>query len=326
MKGVVAGVFGIGKDGEQEAGLPARAGAARQVRLHRRGRARLAGQAAAGQVRPGRGRASRRSTASGSRSSGRSRTRSSSRAWCSTPSAGRWTTTPAAAASCTTSATTTWRIGFVVHLNYKNPWLSPFDEFQRFKHHPGDRPLPGGRQAHRLRRAGDHRGRLAVGAQADLPRRRADRLLGRLRERAAHQGQPQRHEDRHAGRRGGVRRHPGRPRRRRAGRLRERPTTSSWVAQGAEAWCATPSRCWSRFGTCVGGGARHGRHVVHQPARRLLAVRHAASTARPTRRPRAWPRTTSRSSIPSRTGCSASTSCPRSSCRPPTTTRTSRRT
>jgi electron-transferring-flavoprotein dehydrogenase len=27
-------------------------------------------------------------------------------------------------------------IGFVVHLNYKNPWISPFDEFQRFKHHP----------------------------------------------------------------------------------------------------------------------------------------------------------------------------------------------
>ncbi|MEO1200959.1 MAG: electron transfer flavoprotein-ubiquinone oxidoreductase [Pseudomonadota bacterium] len=27
-------------------------------------------------------------------------------------------------------------VGFVVHLNYKNPWLSPFDEFQRFKTHP----------------------------------------------------------------------------------------------------------------------------------------------------------------------------------------------
>jgi electron-transferring-flavoprotein dehydrogenase len=27
-------------------------------------------------------------------------------------------------------------LGFVVHLNYKNPWLSPFDEFQRWKHHP----------------------------------------------------------------------------------------------------------------------------------------------------------------------------------------------
>ncbi|MDQ0394962.1 electron transfer flavoprotein-ubiquinone oxidoreductase [Labrys monachus] len=27
-------------------------------------------------------------------------------------------------------------VGFVVHLNYTNPNLSPFDEFQRFKHHP----------------------------------------------------------------------------------------------------------------------------------------------------------------------------------------------
>jgi electron-transferring-flavoprotein dehydrogenase len=27
-------------------------------------------------------------------------------------------------------------IGFVVHLNYANPFLSPYDEFQRFKHHP----------------------------------------------------------------------------------------------------------------------------------------------------------------------------------------------
>src|SRR5207249_1162879 len=26
-------------------------------------------------------------------------------------------------------------VGFVVHLNYKNPYLSPFDEFQRFKTH-----------------------------------------------------------------------------------------------------------------------------------------------------------------------------------------------
>ncbi len=27
-------------------------------------------------------------------------------------------------------------VGFVVHLNYRNPWLSPFAEFQRFKTHP----------------------------------------------------------------------------------------------------------------------------------------------------------------------------------------------
>jgi electron-transferring-flavoprotein dehydrogenase len=27
-------------------------------------------------------------------------------------------------------------VGFVVHLNYENPWLHPYMEFQRFKHHP----------------------------------------------------------------------------------------------------------------------------------------------------------------------------------------------
>jgi electron-transferring-flavoprotein dehydrogenase len=30
-------------------------------------------------------------------------------------------------------------VGFVVHLNYANPYLSPFDEFQRFKTHPAVR-------------------------------------------------------------------------------------------------------------------------------------------------------------------------------------------
>jgi len=38
-------------------------------------------------------------------------------------------------------------IGFVVHLNYRNPHLSPFGEFQRFKTHPLIRPvLAGGRR------------------------------------------------------------------------------------------------------------------------------------------------------------------------------------
>jgi electron-transferring-flavoprotein dehydrogenase len=38
-------------------------------------------------------------------------------------------------------------IGFVVHLNYKNPWLSPFDEFQRLKTHPAIRRyLEGGKR------------------------------------------------------------------------------------------------------------------------------------------------------------------------------------
>ena len=32
-------------------------------------------------------------------------------------------------------------VGFVIHLNYTNPTLSPFDEFQRFKHHPMIAPI-----------------------------------------------------------------------------------------------------------------------------------------------------------------------------------------
>ncbi|MCW8087643.1 electron transfer flavoprotein-ubiquinone oxidoreductase [Sabulicella glaciei] len=38
-------------------------------------------------------------------------------------------------------------IGFVVGLDYPNPWLSPFDEFQRFKHHPAVKAmLEGGKR------------------------------------------------------------------------------------------------------------------------------------------------------------------------------------
>ena len=38
-------------------------------------------------------------------------------------------------------------VGFVVGLGYENPWLSPFDEFQRFKTHPAIRPIfEGGRR------------------------------------------------------------------------------------------------------------------------------------------------------------------------------------
>jgi electron-transferring-flavoprotein dehydrogenase len=38
-------------------------------------------------------------------------------------------------------------VGFVVGLDYRNPYLSPFEEFQRFKNHPSIRPLfEGGRR------------------------------------------------------------------------------------------------------------------------------------------------------------------------------------
>jgi len=46
-------------------------------------------------------------------------------------------------------------IGFVVGLNYSNPWISPFEEMQRFKTHPAVRWLP-------------------VHPEVELPRRRAD--------------------------------------------------------------------------------------------------------------------------------------------------------
>jgi electron-transferring-flavoprotein dehydrogenase len=38
-------------------------------------------------------------------------------------------------------------VGFVLHLNYRNPYLSPFEEFQRFKTHPAIRDIfEGGRR------------------------------------------------------------------------------------------------------------------------------------------------------------------------------------
>ena len=55
-------------------------------------------------------------------------------------------------------------IGFVVHLNYNNPWLEPFGEFQRAKTHPAIAQISRRRQAHRLWRARHHRRRLPVGA------------------------------------------------------------------------------------------------------------------------------------------------------------------
>ena len=57
-------------------------------------------------------------------------------------------------------------VGFVVHLNYDNPYLSPFDEFQRFKTHPLIRRHLRRRQAARLWRPRHHRRRFPVGAEA----------------------------------------------------------------------------------------------------------------------------------------------------------------
>jgi electron-transferring-flavoprotein dehydrogenase len=56
-------------------------------------------------------------------------------------------------------------VGFVVGLDYANPWLSPFEEFQRFKHHPAIKPtLEGGRRIAYGARA------LSEGGLQSLPR------------------------------------------------------------------------------------------------------------------------------------------------------------
>jgi electron-transferring-flavoprotein dehydrogenase len=56
-------------------------------------------------------------------------------------------------------------IGFVVGLDYQNPWLSPFDEFQRFKQHPVIRKhLEGGKRLSYGARA------ITAGGLLSLPR------------------------------------------------------------------------------------------------------------------------------------------------------------
>ena len=80
-------------------------------------------------------------------------------------------------------------VGFVVHLNYENPHLSPYDEFQRFKTHPAirahvrRRQAPVGYGARAINEGG-----LQSVPQARVSRRRADRLRRGLRQPAAHQG------------------------------------------------------------------------------------------------------------------------------------------
>jgi electron-transferring-flavoprotein dehydrogenase len=63
-------------------------------------------------------------------------------------------------------------VGYVVGLGYANPFLNPFEEFQRYKHHPQVRAVPGRRAPRRLRCAGDRHRRRAGFAEAGLPGRR----------------------------------------------------------------------------------------------------------------------------------------------------------
>ena len=86
------------------------------------------------------------------------------------------------------STTIWWRSASSCTSTTKNPVSVAVRGVPALQDASGDPRHVRGRQAHRLWRARHHRGRLAVGAEADLPGRRADRLRGRLRQRAAHQG------------------------------------------------------------------------------------------------------------------------------------------
>ncbi len=83
-------------------------------------------------------------------------------------------------------------VGFVVHLNYRNPHLFPVHGIPAVQASPDGRRVAGGRQAHRLRRARDHRRRVSVAAEDGVSGRRASGVCGGHGQRAADQGKPQR--------------------------------------------------------------------------------------------------------------------------------------
>ncbi len=110
-------------------------------------------------------------------------------------------------------------VGFVIGLDYSNPWLNPFEEMQRWKTHPAVRShLEGGKRLSYGARAINNGGPAGL-AEAGLSRRRAGRLRRRLHECRKGQGQPRGDQERDALRRGAGRGPRRRPRGRRALRL-----------------------------------------------------------------------------------------------------------
>ena len=60
-------------------------------------------------------------------------------------------------------------VGFIIDLNYKNPHLFPYMEFQRFKHHPRIAKVLRGRQTGGLWRACRHQRGISIYAASGLP-------------------------------------------------------------------------------------------------------------------------------------------------------------
>ena len=212
-------------------------------------------------------------------------------------------------------------VGFVLHLNYKNPYLSPFDEFQRFKTHPAIRGTFEGAKrisygARAITEGGwqsvpklSFPGGVLIGCSAgfvNVPRIKGSHnavLSGMLAAEHAAQGDC------------------SRPRQRRTRVLRSRMALHrhrQGSEEGPQRQAAVVAlrhrhRRWA-------GRPRH----VAEHAVRLLAFRHAEARQGGLRRRSSLPRSIRRSSIPSRTACSPSTSSRRCSCPTPTMKRTSR--
>ena len=191
--------------------------------------------------------------------------RNISRASCSTRSAGRSTIAPVAARSSINRATASSRSASSCIST------TPTRRCRRSTSSSASRRIrrsrdPRRRQAHLLWRARDHRGGWQA-CPSYFPRRRADRLLGGLRQRAAHQGQPQRDAVGHAAR-------PKRRRRRsRAGRANDELAAyeAGW-RDSDRASDLKPVRnvkpLWSKFGTCARRAAGRARHVDEHAAPR----------------------------------------------------------
>ena len=211
-------------------------------------------------------------------------------------------------------------VGFVVHLNYRNPYLSPFEEFQRFKTHPLIRDtFEGGKRLSYGARAiteGGYQsvpklafpGGALIGCAAgfvNVPRIKGSHnamLSGMLA--AEHVAQALS-----------------------AGRANDELADyeAAWRGSdiGRDLWKVRNAKpLWSRFGTLARRRARRPRHVDQHGG--LLAVRHAAPRQARFRDPEAGGAVQADQPIRSRTASSPSTGCRRCSSPTPTTRRTSR--
>ena len=90
-------------------------------------------------------------------------------------------------------------LGLIIALNYRNPHLSTFDEFQRWKTAPEDSAISRGWQASWLRCPSREQRWFAVIAQTRVSGRHAGRLRRRISERCEDQGSAHCDQDRHAG-------------------------------------------------------------------------------------------------------------------------------